>query len=789
MGSLAIQPNSKRAFALAVALLVAALLLQWTLRPVFGNRLPFLFFFPAIGIAAMWGGWRPAAVVLVGGLVNATFWMEASGAFGIDRFAGRAALAGYLLAGGVLVAMGARMNQLRVRAVEAEDALAGQVQDLQGLHVLSSEVTLLPALEGQLQAVLHTLCDLHAAPKGLVYLRDEQGHTLRPVASVGFGAQALQELGSVPAGAGACGMAFQTGAPVIVEDAGTDACFEAYRALVAREGFKSVHSRPLLSRNGEVLGVISLHFPERRTPTAREQRLADLCARMASVLAERDAALREATAVSSRLEVALETAAVPFCLLLPETDDDGLVTGFKWDYVNAAAARMLRRPAEEAAGRPVRDLPGGASLQPGVLARSLEALQTGKTVQFETWVDAAGQRRWFNVIASPYGRGLAVWFSDMTARKRGEEQLREADRRKDEFLATLAHELRNPLAPIRQAAMIARSPGATDAQKTWSHQVIERQVAHMARLLDDLLDVSRITRGKLELRRDVIELRGVVDAALEATRPLVEAKRQQLHAELPEQPLWLDADPMRLAQILTNLVTNASKYTLPQGHITLRARTDGGEVLIEVRDDGMGIPPESLDGIFEMFTQVRAHESASAGGLGIGLALSRGLVQLHGGTLTAASPGLGQGSTFTVRLPLAVAPQPPASQEARQPAAGRSTRILVADDNRDAAESLADLLRMEGHEVAVAFDGNQALAEFNRFGPRVALLDIGMPGLTGNQVASAIRQRPEGAGTVLVAITGWGQERDRHAAREAGFDFHFTKPVDPLQVLDLLDKA
>jgi len=789
MGSLAIQPNSKRAFALAVLLLAAALLLQWALRPLVGSRVPFLFFFPAIGIAAMWGGWRPAAIVLAGGLVSALFWLEPEGHLAIDDFAGRIALAGYLFAGGLLVAMGGRMSVLRARAVEAENALAGQLEDLQALHELSSRVTLLPTLHEQLRAILQTLCELQGAQKGLVSTCEDGNQTLRPVASVGFSEAAMRELAAVPVGATACGRALASANTVIVEDATRDPCFAAYRALVQREGFTSVHSRPLLQRNGNVFGVISIHFAQHRLPTERETRLGDLCTRMASVLAERDAALREATALSTRLEVALDTSAVPFCLLRPNRDADSAITGFRWEYLNAAAARALRRPASEAVGRPVRDSLGGASLEPGLLGRSLEALQARRTVQFETWVEAAGNKRWFQVIASPYGEGLAVWFADVTGRKRQEDALRDADRRKDEFLATLAHELRNPLAPIRQAALLARSPAATEAQRQWSHEVIERQVGHMARLLDDLLDVSRITRGKLELRKAVIGLRGVVDEALEAARPTLEAKKQQLRAQVPATPIWVDADPMRLAQVLSNLLTNASKYTPAEGHIGLAVREADGKAVIEISDDGMGIPPESLERIFEMFTQVRAHEAASAGGLGIGLALSRGLVQLHGGELSAASEGLGRGSTFTVRLPLSAPPHAAEHEAPQERRSGRCCRVLVADDNRDAAESLADLLRMEGHEVAVAFDGEQALSEFRRFGPEVALLDIGMPGLTGNEVASAIRAEPEGASTVLVAITGWGQERDRTAAREAGFDFHFTKPVDPVQVLSLLDKS
>jgi CheY-like chemotaxis protein/two-component sensor histidine kinase len=308
----------------------------------------------------------------------------------------------------------------------------------------------------------------------------------------------------------------------------------------------------------------------------------------------------------------------------------------------------------------------------------------------------------------------------------------------------------------------------------------------MAVLLDDLLDVSRITRGKLELRRAPVALAEIVDSALETTRPLFDARHQHLHVQVPTEPLWLDGDRLRIAQVLCNLLTNASKFTRDGGRIEVVARGEQDWVVVEVADEGAGIAPDAMEHIFEMFTQVRTPAPGRAGGLGIGLALSRGLVELHGGRLEARSAGLGQGSTFCVRLPAThpvAEPAPPAQPAARAVA---SHRVLVADDNRDAAQSLADLLQMEGHEVALAFDGEEALRAFDRFHPEIALLDIGMPGMTGNEVAQAIRRRPDGQRTLLVAITGWGQERDRAAARAAGFDVHFTKPVDPLAVLQLV---
>jgi CheY-like chemotaxis protein/two-component sensor histidine kinase len=359
-----------------------------------------------------------------------------------------------------------------------------------------------------------------------------------------------------------------------------------------------------------------------------------------------------------------------------------------------------------------------------------------------------------------------------------------ADRRKDEFLATLAHELRNPLAPIRQAAALAAHADATPEQVRWSHAVIARQSAHMARLLDDLLDVSRITRGRLEVRPTRVALRSVVNAAVETARPAIDAGKHKLTVHLPDDPLVLDADALRISQVLANLLTNAAKYTEQPGTIRLVADRVGEEVVIRVADDGIGLAPEDLPKIFEMFAQVRPTLDRKEAGLGIGLALSKALVELHGGKLEGSSQGVGKGSEFTVRLPLASpeqgAPTPATASPATDatPRAAHVLRILLADDNRDACESLEMLLESEGHEVRVAYDGESALAALAAFHPDVALLDIGMPKMNGYELATEIRRQSWSDGMQLVAVTGWGQADDRQRALAAGFDAHFVKPVD-----------
>jgi PAS domain S-box-containing protein len=382
-------------------------------------------------------------------------------------------------------------------------------------------------------------------------------------------------------------------------------------------------------------------------------------------------------------------------------------------------------------------------------------------------------------------RGVGVFFDD-TDRKTAELALHEADQRKDIFLATLAHELRNPLAPIRNAAKMLGSPNLGEEQLHWAQTVIQRQVKHMALLLDDLLDVARITQGKLQLKRQPLTLNSVIDSAIESARPLLDLKNHRLSVALPPQPVMLEADPLRLAQVFSNLLTNAAKYTDAGGHITLAARIEQSSVVVSVTDTGIGMPQKSLQGIFAMFSQIEGTSTRSEGGLGIGLALVKGLTELHGGSVEAKSAGAGQGSEFIVRLPLASAHAATVPPTEPAPATSIGRRILVADDNKDAADSLAMVLAIDGHDVRVAHDGHAALSLAQTFRPEAVLLDIGMPRMNGYEVAKALRQSAWGAQMYLVALTGWGQEGDRRRAHEAGFDRHLTKPVDPDVLQSLL---
>ncbi|HEV3006080.1 MAG TPA: PAS domain-containing protein, partial [Pirellulales bacterium] len=385
---------------------------------------------------------------------------------------------------------------------------------------------------------------------------------------------------------------------------------------------------------------------------------------------------------------------------------------------------------------------------------------------------------------------------DITEKRAAEEVLKEADRRKDEFLATLAHELRNPLAPICNAVELLRRADGDVAVLNQARRIMDRQLAQMVRLIDDLLDISRITSGKLQLRRERTELAPVVQSAVEAARSLIDAQAHELTVSLPGEPVALNADGVRLAQVFSNLLNNAAKYTPKGGHIWLTAERQGGQLVVSVRDTGVGIAAEHRLHIFEMFSQVAPALERSQGGLGIGLALVRGLVELHGGCVEARSAGPGRGSEFIVALPLvdsggrqrdsfggtsAEAPEPALQRQAgggERSHTGRKCRVLAADDLRDSVDSLAVMLRLMGHEFQTAYDGLEAVQAAAAFRPDVVLLDIGMPKMNGYEAARHIREQAWGKDMLLVALTGWGQEEDKRRAAEAGFDHHLTKPVD-----------
>ncbi|WP_162672245.1 PAS domain S-box protein [Gemmata massiliana] len=461
--------------------------------------------------------------------------------------------------------------------------------------------------------------------------------------------------------------------------------------------------------------------------------------------------------------------------------------------VNPKLCELLGYTAGELVGMTIRDLTHpDERADSDARFRALVAGAVGEYAVEKRYLRKGGEAVWVRVTATivraPDGAPVlaSAIIEDVTARTQAEAALKEADRKKDEFIALLAHELRNPLAPIRNGLQVIRLSQDRAARER-SQAMMDRQLAHMVRLIDDLLDVSRITRNKMELRRARVELAEVLGSAVETARPALDAAGHELIVSLPPRPVHLDADLTRLSQVFSNLLANSAKYTPRGGRVWLSAGRSGAGVEVTVRDTGIGIPADALPTIFDMFSQVDRSIERSTGGLGIGLALVKGLVEMHGGTVTAASDGPGRGSAFVVTLPVrtdAAAPGPAHGHPPQNSAPGR--RVLVVDDNRDGADSLAEALRLLGHEVATAHDGLEAVAQAERFRPDVVLMDIGMPKLNGLDATRRIREQPWGREMTVVALTGWGQESDRERTRAAGCDAHLVKPVNLPDLLRVL---
>jgi signal transduction histidine kinase len=468
-----------------------------------------------------------------------------------------------------------------------------------------------------------------------------------------------------------------------------------------------------------------------------------------------------------------------YCIIRVLLDEQGRGCDYVFVEVNQAFERQTGLHA--VVGRSMREIsPAHEASWYEIYGR---VVTTGKSVRFESAANALD--RYFDVyafrIGAPGEHQVAVLFHDISERHRHELELREADRRKDEFLATLAHELRNPLAPIRTGLHVLRLSQA-DTHIDAANRVLpmlQRQVDHMVRMVDDLLEVSRISGGKVELRRERVDLAIVLQSAVETSRPLIDAGHHILSYEPPGERLVVNADAVRLSQVVANLLNNAAKYTDVGGRIVLSARRDGGSAVVAVQDSGMGIAPAMLPRVFDLFAQGERSYQRTHGGLGIGLTLVRSLVEMHGGRVQAASDGVGKGSVFTVCLPLAEAQAPLISAAAPPPAtAPRRRRILVVDDNADAADSLRLLLETVGMEVRTRYDGASGLAALDEFAPQLVLLDIGMPDMDGYEFARRVRARPDGAHVTLVAVSGWGQDEDNQRSRGAGIDRHLVKPVD-----------
>jgi PAS domain S-box-containing protein len=461
--------------------------------------------------------------------------------------------------------------------------------------------------------------------------------------------------------------------------------------------------------------------------------------------------------------------------------------------VNRNQERLFRRPRSETLGHVFWDLwPETADPAAAYWREYHRCMEERVPVQFVEY--AAPLDLWTGVTAYPTTTGgIAVFYRDVSDRVRAQEalrvaneQLRESDRRKDEFLAVLSHELRNPLAPIRNSIFLLGRAGAVDEQARRARDVIDRQVTQLARLVDDLLDVTRISRGKIELRRGPVNMNDLVLRAGEDHRAMFLARGVGLRVDVPQQPLWVDGDAARLTQVVGNLLQNANKFTPDGGEVAMALAASSSGAEVHVRDTGLGIDPGLLVHIFDPFVQSRRTLGRTHGGLGLGLALVKGLTAMHGGSVSATSPGPGRGAEFVVRLPLVASPERRASTPARETASGRRHRVLVVDDNADVAESLAEVIRMFGQDVEVAHDGPTAVTRARAHRPDLILCDIGLPGMSGYEVARTLRADPTLATTRLVALSGYAQPEDRQEAADAGFDQHLAKPADPSAIEQLL---
>ncbi|MBI3899438.1 MAG: PAS domain S-box protein [Gammaproteobacteria bacterium] len=670
---------------------------------------------------------------------------------------------------------------------QSEARLAAELQAMSRLHELSTRLLLTTDLPSALNEVLDAAIAMLGAAMGNIQLYNPQTNALEIAVQRGFQREFLDHFRVIKIdNSTSCARALQLGQRVIVEDVQLDPEFIVHRQVAVNAGYRAVQSTPLLSRDGQLLGILSTHFCQCHRPSERELRMLDLYAHQAIAIIERirvEQALRES-------EERFRTTADSSPMLIWVIDAAGRIEFLNQTYLEFFG--ITREQAVEFDWAAIVH-PDDREAYVGEFTRAIEqrtALQVRGRVRRSDgqwrWIESRGKPRLDAAGRSTGYVGSSADINDILA---SQQALTDADRRKDEFLATLSHELRNPLVPIRNSLNILRIAGDMSPMAERVHQMMDRQVAHMVRLVDDLLEVSRITRGQIELRIDPVDLATVISGAIETSKPLIDAADHQLHVELPKEALVLEADAVRLTQVFANLLNNAAKYTETAGQIWLTMRREGNDVVVSVRDTGIGIPADVLPHVFDLFTQADHSRRRAQGGLGIGLTLVRDLVQLHGGNVEARSAGPGEGTEIVVRLPLpaegrvCVTAKPAPIQA--MPSAVRRLRVLVVDDNRDVANSMSTLLQLLGSEVHTVYDGASALEAIAHYKPTMALLDIGMPGLDGYEVARRVRQHYGVNDLRLVALSGWGQQEDRRRSHEAGFDMHLVKPLD-LDALEVL---
>jgi PAS domain S-box-containing protein len=636
-----------------------------------------------------------------------------------------------------------------------------------------------------LETILDAAIFATGADKGNIQLWDAKRDALIIVAHRGFGGAFLDFFSGVHAeSAAASRAAMRHGQRIVVEDVTQSELFAGQPSLdvLVREGVQAVQSTPLVSSTAKVLGMISTHFGQLGRLTQRELRFMDLLARQAADYLERKQIESALLAKEQQLERVTENVAT----LIAQCNRD-----LRYVFVNKACADFIGKPVELIEGRSIAEVLGEAALE--AIRPYIDRVLEGERVEYETQIPyaTAGPRHMHVVYVpdfNPRG-GVRGWIStlrDITEQRLAEQELRTADRRKDEFLALLAHELRNPLAPLPHSLQVIKSTKSSVSMRREALDIVERQVTQLTRLVDDLFDVSRISQDRLELKREPTDLAMAVRKAIETVSPLVTHRGQKLTANFSSEPIHVSADSARLEQVFSNLLNNAAKYTDPMGSIAVTVEGGANEAIVFIRDNGRGIPAEMLGSVFDLFRRVDQSRARSNEGLGLGLMLVKRLVEMHGGTVEAHSEGTGHGSEFVVRLPVIAAPLQPQSQVS-EPMKEHSIRrrILIVDDNRDALSSLAMLLEQSGHNVVTALDGETALEAADRFYPELTLLDIGLPEMDGYEVCRRMREKAFSRQMKVVALTGWGQEEDKRRSMDAGFDLHMVKPlnIDALEAL------
>jgi two-component system CheB/CheR fusion protein len=735
-------------YVLAVFATAAAFGLRYALWPLLGLKAPFLFFVLAVAVVARIAGlWPGLLATLLGGVLAVLYFIPPQHTFRITNSGDLLNIVFYAVLGITFSVLCESLHVTR-RRLESQREL---LEESDQFHAAIADLTSDFAFKGRIEPDQRIV--IESVTKGFGRL-------------FGYAAEELRERGWES----------------LIHPQDMERTRRELLPLFAGEIVES-HAR-CLTRDGRLIWMQYRVRPERDT----QGRVVSLhgAARDFTRQKATDEAVRER---EDRLKALAEAAPSIIWTASP----DGALT-----YANPQWIKYTGLTPEQSA----RDWPR-LVLHPDDYERCMKAWTLALETGAEFLIEARNRRRdgvyrWFVMRAVPFkdesGRVIA-WYgatTDIQDQKELEERLRHADERKNEFLATLAHELRNPLAPLRNALHIMRVSADDPAAVENARAIMGRQVDQMVRLVDDLLDVSRITHGSLELRRERVDLDRVLRAALETSGPVLSAAGHGFEVRLPTHPVFLDGDPTRLAQVFSNLLNNAAKYTPRGGRVTLEAEVEGDQAVIGVRDDGEGIPLSLLSYIFEMFAQADRTIERSHGGLGVGLTLVKKLVELHGGSVEARSEGPGRGSEFVVRLPLSTSldgTSAPIEEVASTPAMNGGRRIMIVDDNADAAESLSLLLEHMGHRVRVAYDGEQALVQAAADPPEIVLLDIGLPGLNGYEVARRMRQQEWGRPLTLIALTGWGQEEDRRRSQEAGFNAHIVKPVEPARLGKVLAEA